>query len=165
MLDVFMFFAQSEQGKSEALKEKPPDPNFSVKLSRMLEEDGNLRKPVNDSFKSRLLSMSMLRNWSGFGAGVETSKQATETRKKAGKSTSDRSSKIGLSSTKGVKVGFKKMRGSRFEILNEGLDIEFDWELAQNQFGDQGKPNIRKGLVEISNTGNFNRKQLNSLTN
>ncbi|KAK0595728.1 hypothetical protein LWI29_009418 [Acer saccharum] len=230
MSDVFMFSAQSKQGKSEALKEKPPDPNFSTKRPQILDE-GNLRKPPNDCFKSRLLSMDMPGNWSGFGAGVgdknekvvklaevsttedpygpwlqvsygrnrwsnngpkfagkrggngsnsgqmdsgnktesgpisrgiETSRQDTESKKEAGKNISDRSSKIGLSSNKGVMSRVKKVGGSRFEILNEGLDMECNGELDQNQSGDQGKPTVREGLVEISNIENLNRKKFNS---
>ncbi|KAK0577408.1 hypothetical protein LWI29_032636 [Acer saccharum] len=92
--------------------------------------------------------------------GVEISGQTTEIRKDAGKNSNDRSSRNGLPSTKDMKIEAKKVGGSRFEILTEGLDMEFEVDLVQSQSGDQGKPVPRKGLVEISNIQSFNRKQL-----
>ncbi|KAK1553850.1 hypothetical protein Q3G72_004474 [Acer saccharum] len=211
MSDVFMFSAQPEQGRSEEVKEKPPDPNFSVKRSRTFKRSrtleeynaGNLRKSGNNENAAKppdvsakddpygpWLQVSYGRNMrsnngpkfagkrSGNGGsfgkmesgnrvesgpstqGVEISGQATEIRKDAGKNSNDRSSRNGLPSTKDMKIGAKKVGGSRFEILTEGLDMEFEVDLVQSQSGDQGKPVPRKGLVEISNIQSFNRKQL-----
>ncbi|KAK0592151.1 hypothetical protein LWI29_014241 [Acer saccharum] len=97
-----------------------------------------------------------------FSRGNETSSQDTESIKEIGKNISNRSSKTSLASSRGVMAGGKTVGGSRFEILNVGLDMECNEDLDQNQSGVQGKPNVREGLVEISNIENLNRKKSNS---
>ncbi|KAK1568848.1 hypothetical protein Q3G72_029685 [Acer saccharum] len=60
MADFFMFSAQSEQGKTTVVKEKPPDPITSSKRARAAndDDDSGVRTPSGDSFKSKLLGMS-----------------------------------------------------------------------------------------------------------
>ncbi|KAK1553006.1 hypothetical protein Q3G72_027096 [Acer saccharum] len=57
MEDVFMFSAQSEQGKARVVKEKPLDLITHSNRARAAndEDDSNLRNPSGDSFKSKLL--------------------------------------------------------------------------------------------------------------
>ncbi|KAK1561009.1 hypothetical protein Q3G72_033388 [Acer saccharum] len=64
-----------------------------------------------------------------FSRGNETSNQDTESIKEIGKNISNRSSKTGMASSRGVMAGGKTVGGSRFEILNVGLDMEGNEEL------------------------------------
>ncbi|KAK2638984.1 hypothetical protein Ddye_026779 [Dipteronia dyeriana] len=66
MEEVFKFSAQP-------LKVKPPDTGTTVKRARTQgdEDVGNLRKPVSDSFKAKLISTSSSGTWLGFGIGKE----------------------------------------------------------------------------------------------
>ncbi|KAK3232509.1 hypothetical protein Dsin_004390 [Dipteronia sinensis] len=73
MANVFMFSTQPEVRNNEEGKEKPPDPKSSVQRAQSndVEESGNLRRSVGESFKSKLLSASSPNQWHGFGTGKE----------------------------------------------------------------------------------------------
>ncbi|KAI9177695.1 hypothetical protein LWI28_018219 [Acer negundo] len=60
MADVFMFAAQPKSDMNEVGKEKPPNSGNNAKRARSheVEEGISLRKPMAESFKSKLLSAS-----------------------------------------------------------------------------------------------------------
>ncbi|KAL5808274.1 hypothetical protein ACOSQ3_028965 [Xanthoceras sorbifolium] len=65
---------------TDQLEEKPPDPVNSSKRARGEEdvEVFDLRKPVEDSFKAKLLSMANPNNWQGFRRSKERLKIGEE---------------------------------------------------------------------------------------
>ena len=65
----FRFSSQPATGVIAAVKDKPPDLNFSVKRTRSASDRGdNLRTPANESFKSKLVGMAIPGSWSGMGS-------------------------------------------------------------------------------------------------
>ncbi|KAK0578033.1 hypothetical protein LWI29_003961 [Acer saccharum] len=71
MAGIFRFSAQPDAQNNKEIQEKPPDPNFSSKRPRSDEGGGSniLRKPVGESFKSKLLSACNPNQWQGFSSG------------------------------------------------------------------------------------------------
>ncbi|KAK1591938.1 hypothetical protein Q3G72_016303 [Acer saccharum] len=163
-----MFSAQLEQGRSAEVKEKPPDPNFNVKRSRTLEEydAGNLRKPGNVSFKSKLLSMSSPGNGDQnekvakppvvsakddpYGPWLQVS-YGRNMRNNNGPKFAGKRSENGGSFGKMETVNRVESGPSTQGVETSRQDTETRKDAVP-----------RKGLVEISNIERFNRKHLTS---
>ncbi|KAL5802992.1 hypothetical protein ACOSQ4_031297 [Xanthoceras sorbifolium] len=74
MADCLVFSSQPAPMSMEEFKEKPPDLLVSSKRIRVESTDDgkvDIRKPVGDSFKTKLMNMASPNNWSRFCAEGE----------------------------------------------------------------------------------------------